>query len=79
MSCLHQDAPTMGAVAVSKKKLNEAKENERLFEFLMGLYNDFSVTKTQILTSQPIPNLSNACHLVGEDERQRAISLEKKP
>ncbi|XP_076931428.1 uncharacterized protein LOC143596571 [Bidens hawaiensis] len=61
------------------KKLNEAKEKERLYEFLMGLDNEFGVIKTQILATKPIPTLSNAYHLVAEDERQRAISLEKKP
>ncbi|XP_076914078.1 uncharacterized protein LOC143572951 [Bidens hawaiensis] len=61
------------------RKVNEAKEKERLYEFLMGLDNEFSVIKTQILATKPIPNLNNAYHLVAEDERQRSISFEKKP
>ncbi|XP_071714381.1 uncharacterized protein [Rutidosis leptorrhynchoides] len=55
------------------------KEKERLYEFLMGLDNQFSVIKTQILAMNPLPNLGNAYHLVAEDERQRSISTEKRP
>ncbi|KAJ0857406.1 putative RNA-directed DNA polymerase [Helianthus annuus] len=61
------------------KKLADLKEKERLYEFLMGLDNDFSVIRTQILAMNPTPSLGNAYHLVSEDERQRAISSEKKP
>ncbi|KAJ0510788.1 putative transcription factor interactor and regulator CCHC(Zn) family [Helianthus annuus] len=60
------------------KKMNELREKERLYEFLMGLDADFAVIKTQILAMNPIPTLGNAYHLVAEDERQRMISGEKK-
>ncbi|KAJ9565548.1 hypothetical protein OSB04_001514 [Centaurea solstitialis] len=36
-------------------KLAEHKEKERLYEFLMGLNNDFSVIRTQILAMNPTP------------------------
>ncbi|KAL6572979.1 hypothetical protein OROHE_002455 [Orobanche hederae] len=61
------------------KQIRELKEKERLYEFLMGLDNHFTVIRTQILAMNPIPSLGNAYHLVAEDERQRAISAEKKP
>ncbi|KAJ0581129.1 putative transcription factor interactor and regulator CCHC(Zn) family [Helianthus annuus] len=61
------------------RKLVEHKESERLYEFLMGLNSDFSVIRTQILTMNPTPTLTNAYHLVAEDERQRAITSERRP
>ncbi|XP_076959076.1 uncharacterized protein LOC143635056 [Bidens hawaiensis] len=61
------------------KRLSDAKDKERLYEFLMGLDSNFSVLKTQILAMKPIPSLNSAFHLVVGDEKQRAISSEKKP
>ncbi|XP_022000581.1 uncharacterized protein LOC110898135 [Helianthus annuus] len=51
------------------RQLIEHKENERLYGFLMGLNSDFSVIRTQILTMNPTPTLTNVYHLVTEDER----------
>ncbi|GJZ24464.1 putative RNA-directed DNA polymerase [Tanacetum coccineum] len=58
------------------KKINEHQEKERLYEFLMGLDTEFSVIRTQILATNPLPSLGTAYHMVAEDERQRAISNE---
>nr|GEV48079.1 putative reverse transcriptase, RNA-dependent DNA polymerase, Gag-polypeptide of LTR copia-type [Tanacetum cinerariifolium] len=38
--------------------------------------SDFNVIRTQILATKPVPTLGMAYHMVAEDERQRAISLE---
>jgi hypothetical protein len=61
------------------KKMVELREKERLYEFLMGLYDEFSVIKTQILALKPTPTLGTAHHLVAEDEQQRSISGTKRP
>ncbi|KAI3754367.1 hypothetical protein L1987_54149 [Smallanthus sonchifolius] len=60
------------------KKLVESKEKERLYEFLLGLDADFAVIRTQILAMKPTPSLSNAYHMVAEDEQQRTIATGKK-
>ncbi|KAD6454783.1 hypothetical protein E3N88_09489 [Mikania micrantha] len=60
------------------KKLVELKEKERLYEFLLRLDSDFSVIRTQILAIRPTPTLSNAYHMVAEDEQQRNLAIEKK-
>ncbi|KAI3776447.1 hypothetical protein L1987_46232 [Smallanthus sonchifolius] len=60
------------------KKLVESKEKERLYEFLLGLDADFSVIRTQLLAMKPTPSLSNAYHMVAEDEQQRTIATGKK-
>ncbi|XP_076943486.1 uncharacterized protein LOC143613743 [Bidens hawaiensis] len=61
------------------KRLTDAKDKDRLYEFLMRLDNEFGVIKTQILATKPTPSLNNAFHLVKDDENQRSISLDRKP
>nr|GEY95575.1 reverse transcriptase, RNA-dependent DNA polymerase, Gag-polypeptide of LTR copia-type [Tanacetum cinerariifolium] len=61
------------------KKLTELKGKERTYEFLMGLDDQFSVIKTQILAMKPTPDLSAAYHLVAKDEQQRTIASSKGP
>ncbi|KAI3808616.1 hypothetical protein L1987_24571 [Smallanthus sonchifolius] len=60
------------------KKIVEHLEKERLYEFLMGLDNDFNVIKTQILATKPVPTLGTAYHMVAEDERHMMISNENR-
>nr|GEW79612.1 hypothetical protein [Tanacetum cinerariifolium] len=50
---------------------------ERTYEFLMGLDDQFSVIKTQILAMKPTPDLSAVYYLVAEDEQQRTIASSK--
>lgn len=59
------------------KQITLMREKERLYEFLMGLNDEYSVVKTQILSTKPTPTLGNAYHLVAEDERQRQISTSR--
>ncbi len=42
---------------------------KQLYDFLMGLDNTFSIIKTQILSTKPIPSLGSAYHLVTQDEQ----------
>ncbi|XP_023732405.1 uncharacterized protein LOC111880228 [Lactuca sativa] len=52
------------------RRLNEVKEKERIYEFLMGLDEEFSIIRTQILTMNPPPSLGSTYHLVAKDEQQ---------
>ncbi|XP_023733653.1 uncharacterized protein LOC111881501 [Lactuca sativa] len=61
------------------KRLTEAKEKERLYKFLLGLDDNFSTVRTQILTSKRTPTLGTLYHLVSEDEQQKAISATRRP
>ncbi|KAL7601623.1 hypothetical protein Lser_V15G23906 [Lactuca serriola] len=60
------------------KRLNEVKEKERSYGFLMGLDDDFYVVRTQIFATKPTPSLSTIYHLVVESEQQRAITGKSK-
>nr|KAJ0214683.1 hypothetical protein LSAT_V11C400195050 [Lactuca sativa] len=56
------------------KQLNEVKENEKAYEFFMGLDEDFAVIRTQILAMNPTPSLGTIYHLVAENKQRRAIT-----
>ena len=61
------------------KRLNQSKDKERIYEFLMGLDNEYSTIKTPILALKPAPSLDATYHLVIQEEHQRAIIAAKKP
>ncbi|PWA82672.1 GAG-pre-integrase domain, Gag-polypeptide of LTR copia-type [Artemisia annua] len=61
------------------KKLQQLRDKERLYEFLLGLDAEYGTIRTQILAMNPVPSLGNAYHLVAEDEQQRAIAGTKRP
>ena len=50
------------------KQLNELREKERTYEFLMGLDEDFAVIRTQVLAMKPTPSIGTVYHLLAEDE-----------
>ncbi|GJR76272.1 hypothetical protein Tco_0088637 [Tanacetum coccineum] len=60
------------------KSLKELREKEQLYEFLMGLDNEFSVVSTQILATKPILSLGNAYHLVAQEEQKISINSWKR-
>ncbi|XP_076943116.1 uncharacterized protein LOC143613238 [Bidens hawaiensis] len=62
-----------------RKRLGELKDKERLYEFLLGLDNEFGTIRTQILAMQPIPSLNTAFNFVVDDEQQRIISGLRRP
>ena len=58
------------------------RESTRLHQFLMGLYPDyFSQTRTNILSTDPLPSLDRAYQLLIQDERVRQAksTIEEKP
>ncbi|XP_076885099.1 uncharacterized protein LOC143534517 [Bidens hawaiensis] len=61
------------------KKLNDLKDKERLYEFLLGLDSEYGTIRTQILAMQHTPAHNSAYHLVYDDEQQRAIFGSKIP
>ncbi|XP_024990710.1 uncharacterized protein LOC112524996 [Cynara cardunculus var. scolymus] len=61
------------------KSLDDLREKEKLYEFLMGLDSEFSIVRTQILALKPTPSLGSTYHLVAEDEQQISITNAKRP
>ncbi|XP_022019243.1 uncharacterized protein LOC110919278 [Helianthus annuus] len=62
-----------GCTCGLSKKMTNSKDKEKLYEFLLGLDNEYSTIRTQILAMKPIPSLGEAYHLVSEDEQQKAF------
>jgi Reverse transcriptase (RNA-dependent DNA polymerase)/gag-polypeptide of LTR copia-type/Integrase core domain/GAG-pre-integrase domain/Retrotransposon gag protein len=61
---------TCGAAKVFTIEL----EKEKIHQFLMGLSDNFSTIRTQILATEPLPNLSRVYALVCQDEKQRHVA-----
>ncbi|XP_071739001.1 uncharacterized protein [Rutidosis leptorrhynchoides] len=55
------------------KAIGIMRDKERLYDFLMGLNEEYNAIRTQILSSTPIPSVGAAFHLVSQDEQQRMI------
>lgn len=51
------------------KEITRFRDKEILYDFLMGLNEEYNMIKTQILSSDPLPTLGVAYHLVSQDER----------
>ncbi|XP_076933550.1 uncharacterized protein LOC143599490 [Bidens hawaiensis] len=60
------------------KKMKEFIEKERLYEFLMGLDNEFMAIRTHLLSMKPSPTLQEAFRVVSEDEQQRSITSSRR-
>lgn len=56
------------------KQLIAMRENEHMYELLMGLDENFGTVKTQILSTKPMVSLGATFHIVSEDERQKQIT-----
>lgn len=52
----------------------EYQQQEHVIQFLMGLNDSYSQTRSQILMMEPIPPLAKVFALVLQEERQRSIN-----
>ncbi|XP_071719068.1 uncharacterized protein [Rutidosis leptorrhynchoides] len=55
------------------KSIGKMRDKERLYNFLMGLNDEYNGIRSQILSSDPLPSVMAAFHLVNQDEQQRII------
>ncbi|XP_071695510.1 uncharacterized protein [Rutidosis leptorrhynchoides] len=61
------------------KSLVAMRDKERLYDFRMGLNEEYNSIRSQILITKPIPTVSQAFHLVNQDEQQKLIGNDKVP
>lgn len=61
-----------------ERTIAEARDRDLLYDFLMGLNEEFGTVKTHILSTKPLMSVSAAYHLVSEDEKQRQVSTMQK-
>ncbi|KAL2944142.1 putative transposase y4uI [Bienertia sinuspersici] len=53
--------------------LNKEREEERLFQFLNGLENDYGSERSHVLMFTPLPSVEEACARFVQDEAQREV------
>ncbi|CAL1377370.1 unnamed protein product [Linum trigynum] len=54
-------------------------ESERLFDFLLGLDDAYSVVRSQILSTKPTPSLAEAYQTVAAEEQHRMLTAGWRP
>ncbi|XP_010518614.1 PREDICTED: uncharacterized protein LOC104793888 [Camelina sativa] len=61
------------------KELLEEAETSRIIQFLMGLSDDFSNIRSQILNMKPRPGLNEIYNILDQDESQRVVGVTSRP
>ncbi|XP_071728760.1 uncharacterized protein [Rutidosis leptorrhynchoides] len=59
------------------KSLNDMRDKEKLYDFLIGLNEEYSSIRSQILSISPLPSLVTAFHMVNQDEQQKKIGTNR--
>ncbi|XP_071713418.1 uncharacterized protein [Rutidosis leptorrhynchoides] len=59
------------------KSLNDMRDKEKLYDFLMGLNEEYSSIRSRILSNSPLPSLVAAFHMVNQDEQQKKIGTNR--
>lgn len=65
-------------VTLEKDPSERERERDHIFEFLMGLNDEFGTVRTQILSVKSVPSLGTMYHIATEDEQQRSITTSRK-
>ncbi|CAL1400060.1 unnamed protein product [Linum trigynum] len=62
-----------------EQRTRSSHEEMRLLDFLIGLDDNFSVVRTQLLSMKPTPTLGAAYQMAANEEQQRSLSHESRP
>ncbi|KAA8535330.1 hypothetical protein F0562_030333 [Nyssa sinensis] len=55
--------------------LEKRAEDERVFQFLLGLNDSFAALRTQILATDPLPPLNKVFSILFQEEKQRLLNV----
>ncbi|KAH0655587.1 hypothetical protein KY285_030469 [Solanum tuberosum] len=64
---------TCGCICGAAKKMQSMSEEEKVFDFLMGLDDTYSTVRSQILSVDSLPNLGRVYAITAQEEKQRSI------
>ncbi|WRX18121.1 Reverse transcriptase [Theobroma cacao] len=59
--------------------MEDMREQEKVFDFLMGLDDTFSTVRSQILSVDPLPSLGKAYSIAAQEEKQRQVAANRVP
>ncbi|CAI9761008.1 unnamed protein product [Fraxinus pennsylvanica] len=59
--------------------LEKRAEDERVFQFLLGLNDSFTALRSQILATDPLPSLNKVFSILFQEEQQRLLHVSRTP
>ncbi|GLT39324.1 hypothetical protein SLA2020_135220 [Shorea laevis] len=68
-----------GCTCGAAKDFTKSKEVEKVHQFLMGLNDNFSTMRSQILNMEPLPSLNKVYAMATKEERQQAVASARSP
>ncbi|KAK3015420.1 hypothetical protein RJ639_007492 [Escallonia herrerae] len=68
-----------GCTCGAAKKMQIMREEEKVFDFLMGLDEAYTTVRSQILSIDPLPNIGRAYAIAAQEEKQRSIAASRTP
>ncbi|KAK3013436.1 hypothetical protein RJ639_010248 [Escallonia herrerae] len=70
---------TCGCTCGAAKKMQSMREEEKVFDFLMGLDESFGTVRSQVLSIDPLPTLGRAYAIMAQEEKQRSVTADRSP
>ncbi|KAK2973029.1 hypothetical protein RJ640_001552 [Escallonia rubra] len=61
--------PVLVCTYGARKKMQEMREEEKVFDFLMGLDDTYKTVRSQILSIDPLPGLGRAYVVAAQEEK----------
>ncbi|XP_035551080.1 uncharacterized protein LOC118349669 [Juglans regia] len=62
--------------ATDLKDMQRQADDERVFQFLLGLNDFFAPLRTQILAMDPLPSISKVFSILFQEEQQRLLNMQ---
>ncbi|KAA8548017.1 hypothetical protein F0562_004446 [Nyssa sinensis] len=62
--------------ATDPKDMQRQADDERVFQFLLGLNDSFAPLRTQILAMDPLPSIGKVFSILFQEEQQRLLNLQ---
>ncbi|KAK3033514.1 hypothetical protein RJ639_032743 [Escallonia herrerae] len=76
---LHNLRPIPVCTCGAGKKMQEMREEEKVFNFLMGLDDTYKTVRSQILSIDPLPGLGRAYAVAAQEEKQQVVAAARVP
>ncbi|KAK3040007.1 hypothetical protein RJ639_027197 [Escallonia herrerae] len=76
---LHNLRPIHVCTCGAGKKMQEMREEEKVFDFLMGLDDTYKTVRSQILSIDPLPGLGRAYVVAAQEEKQQVVAAARVP